>query len=81
MKTAKEAFDEGIAWLKSEGWNFPESTNPVKVIRRKCLECVNGSPQEVSLCPSTRCPNWPYREGKNPFRKPGKYHGGGGLNR
>lgn len=43
-------------------------TNPVKVIRAKCLDCCNGSSVEVSLCPIPDCPCYPFRFGKNPYR-------------
>ena len=43
--------------------------NPLKVIRLKCLECSNGSSNEVKLCPVTKCPLYPYRFGTNPDRK------------
>lgn len=45
-------------------------TNPVKVIREKCLDCSNGSSNEVKLCPVKNCPLWEWRFGKNPYRKP-----------
>lgn len=45
-------------------------TNPVKVIREKCLDCCCGSTHEVKLCTAERCPLWPWRMGKNPYRKP-----------
>lgn len=44
-------------------------TNPVKAIREKCLECSNGSIREVELCPVTGCALYPFRFGKNPYRK------------
>lgn len=44
-------------------------TNPVKVIREKCLDCCCGSIKEVKLCTAERCPLWPWRTGKNPYRK------------
>ena len=42
--------------------------NPVKAIRAKCLECGEGSPNEVKACPIERCPLYPFRLGKNPYR-------------
>lgn len=45
-----------------------EITNPVKAIRAKCLDCVCFQPSEVKLCPSTDCPLYPFRMGKNPYR-------------
>lgn len=45
-------------------------TNPVKAIRANCLQCMNGSSKEVKLCTlEDACPLWPFRFGKNPFRK------------
>lgn len=41
---------------------------PMKVIRAKCLDCSNGSSNEVKLCPVQRCPLWPFRSGHNPNR-------------
>lgn len=48
---------------------MPEITNPVKAIRAKCLECSCGSSNEVKLCPVQKCPIWPFRLGKNPYRQ------------
>lgn len=31
---------------------MPKSTNPVKVIREKCLDCCCGSMKQVELCPA-----------------------------
>ena len=47
-----------------------KNLTPVKAIRAKCLDCSNGSSNEVNLCPITRCPLYPYRLGKNPNYKP-----------
>lgn len=43
-------------------------TNPVKAIRAKCLDCCCFQPVEVEKCPAKRCPIWPFRFGKNPYR-------------
>ena len=48
--------------------HLPKS--PMKVIREKCLDCCCGSANEVKLCSITDCPLWPFRMGKNPWRKP-----------
>ena len=45
-------------------------TNPVKVIREKCLDCCCGSWLEVEKCTAVNCPLHPWRMGKNPYRKP-----------
>ena len=52
------------------GENTKTQTNPVKVIREKCLDCCCGSANEVKLCTAERCPLHPWRMGKNPYRKP-----------
>jgi hypothetical protein len=46
----------------------PHIYTPIKAIRRKCLSCCCGSPQEVKLCPVTDCSLYPYRLGKHPKR-------------
>ena len=43
-------------------------TNPVKVIRKYCLECCLESPKEVELCPASECWLHPFRMGTNPYR-------------
>ena len=43
--------------------------NPLKAIKEKCLDCSCGSILEVKDCPSTKCPLYPFRFGKNPFRQ------------
>ena len=42
---------------------------PLKAIRAKCLDCSTGSRAEVEHCPITDCPLYPYRKGRNPYRK------------
>jgi hypothetical protein len=44
------------------------TTNPVKAMREKCLDCMCGSSAEVKECPSTGCALYPFRFGKNPYR-------------
>ena len=44
-------------------------TSPLKIIRLKCLDCCCGQSEEVKHCTCEDCPLWPYRFGKNPFRK------------
>lgn len=46
-----------------------EITNPVKAIRAFCLECSCGQTSEVKACPMYRCPLYPFRMGKNPYRQ------------
>lgn len=44
-------------------------TNPVKAIRKKCLDCCVGQIEEVRQCPIEDCSLYPFRFGKNPFRQ------------
>jgi hypothetical protein len=46
----------------------PKIFTPIKAMRRKCLDCCCGSPQEVKLCPVKDCSLYPYRLGKHPKR-------------
>ena len=39
---------------------------PLKAIRKYCLGCSDGSPNEVRLCPVTNCELYMYRFGHNP---------------
>ena len=45
------------------------SVSPIKAIREFCLGCVGYQAKEVKLCPSTKCPLYPFRFGKNPSLK------------
>jgi hypothetical protein len=44
--------------------------SPLRALRLKCLDCCNGSAQEVRLCTAVDCPSWPFRMGKNPWSGP-----------
>jgi hypothetical protein len=44
-------------------------TNPVKAIRAFCMECSCGQTSEVKECPIVKCPLYPFRMGKNPYRQ------------
>ena len=44
-------------------------TNPVKAIRAYCMECSCGQTSEVKECPVVKCPLYPFRFGKNPYRQ------------
>jgi hypothetical protein len=42
----------------------------LKAIHSKCVDCSGGSVSEARLCHLTKCPLWPFRQGRNPFAKP-----------
>jgi hypothetical protein len=44
-------------------------TNPLRALRERCLDCCCGSASEVRKCSAVTCPSWPFRMGRNPFRK------------
>lgn len=45
------------------------TSNPLKAIREKCIDCCCGSLVEVKECTAEHCALFPYRFGKNPYRK------------
>ena len=46
-----------------------KTKSPLKAIRYFCLECLGESPEEVKNCTCPDCPLYPFRFGKNPYRK------------
>lgn len=49
------------------------NSNPLKAIRAKCLDCCCMSANEVKTCTSESCALYPFRLGKNPYRKKKEY--------
>ena len=52
--------------------------DPLKAVRRHCLDCSADSALSVKYCPcdgvhSTRCHLWPYRFGRRPATASKKY--------
>lgn len=45
-----------------------KQTNPVKAIRKYCLNCCLESAYEVEHCAAEECELWEFRMGKNPYR-------------
>lgn len=43
--------------------------NPMTAIRARCIQCCNGQPKEVRLCPASSCALHPFRLGTNPYNK------------
>jgi hypothetical protein len=43
-----------------------DTPSPLKAVRRHCLDCCNGSANEVALCPAKACPLWTMRMGGRP---------------
>ena len=43
--------------------------SPMEAIRAKCLDCCAGSAHEVRCCVAMACPSWPFRTGRNPWRR------------
>ena len=41
----------------------------LKAIREKCLDCSGGSRAEVKDCLVRSCPLFPFRMGRNPWRR------------
>ncbi len=56
--------------MKSEAEKHGHVSTPVlKAIKNNCIECSGGSFSEVKLCTVYSCHLWPFRLGKNPWRK------------
>lgn len=55
----KDEFDQEVS----------ENTNVLRAIRLKCYDCSSYQSNEVRDCIVTNCPLYPFRLGKNPFRK------------
>ena len=47
-----------------------EPMSPLKALRLRCVDCCGGQPFEATWCTSVKCPAWPFRTGKNPWRAP-----------
>ena len=45
-----------------------EIKSPIRAIRAHCLGCAQSA-HEVTLCPISDCPLYPFRFGKNPFHQ------------
>jgi hypothetical protein len=39
-----------------------------EAIRAHCVDCAGGSADEVQKCMALKCPSWPFRMGKSPWR-------------
>lgn len=55
----KEEFDEEVS----------KNKNVLRAVRLKCFDCSAMQLSEVKDCPVSECPLYPFRLGKNPFRK------------
>ncbi len=42
----------------------------LKTIHQKCMDCSAYQIKKIELCPSSDCPLWPFRMGKDPFKTP-----------
>lgn len=43
--------------------------SPIEAIRARCLDCCAGSHNEVRYCTARKCPSWPFRMGRSPWRE------------
>ncbi len=46
-----------------------EPMSAQKALRLRCIDCCAGSSAEVRLCVSVKCPSWPFRMGKSPWKE------------
>jgi hypothetical protein len=40
-----------------------------RALRLRCLDCCSGSAHEVRRCQVEKCPSWPFRMGRSPWRQ------------
>ena len=52
-----------------EGYTGEKVTSVLKAIKKHCLSCGGNQRDEVTYCCVTHCYLWPFRFGKNPYRK------------
>lgn len=52
-----------------QGYTGERTTSVLKAIKKHCLDCCCFQRDEVKYCPCTSCNLWPFRLGKNPYRK------------
>ena len=57
----------------TEEFLMEERIPVLKAVRLKCLDCSGFSSNEVKLCPVKKCTLYPYRFGKDPYRRKRKY--------
>ena len=64
-----ESLTEKMAEGRNQALNIRKENNipsTLKIIRRRCLDCVCGSAYEVRMCHLSDCAAWPYRFGRSP---------------
>ena len=42
--------------------------SPLRAIREKCRDCSCYQLNEIRACEAVKCPLWPFRAGKHPWR-------------
>ena len=55
--------------MRADASPTPSKRNPLKAIRRHCINCSGGSPRAVEECPCSECALFAFTMGVNPFRK------------
>lgn len=60
------AYKDDITGLEFAG---EEIISAQKAIKAKCLDCCGFQKEEVKQCTCVVCPLWPFRLGKNPYKK------------
>lgn len=51
---------------KKTPFDMPKNPSPLKAIRRRCIECGDGTSKDVERCEIRKCPLHPYRFGVMP---------------
>jgi len=68
LNIADETDDEDSD-IVVDGYTGERITSVLKAVRKRCLDCCAYQRDEVKYCSCTNCALWPFRFGKNPYRK------------
>ena len=52
-----------------DGYKGEHVPSVLKAVKKHCIECSGYQRDEVKHCTVTKCYLWPFRLGKNPYRK------------
>jgi hypothetical protein len=65
-RTEPAAVWQPTASAAREAGHKPQS--PLRAIREKCRDCSCYQLNEIRACEAVKCPLWPFRAGKHPWR-------------
>lgn len=70
MSAHHDSLSKNLAHTATLTGSYPKGHSRGNAIRRKCIDCMGGYVGEIADCSITDCALWPFRMGRDPFRKP-----------